>query len=349
MHKRAVYVSSAMVFSLVLFTGQQQLAYAESYEEVAFKLNPSIVKVQVENDKGNRGIGSGVVVSKDHVVTNCHVVANSRGIGITKNGETYQPVSMKTDWHHDLCILKFEGLPIAPVPLGDVDSLKYEQDVFSIGYPNNPMKPLTAFGRIKGLYKLEDSQVIRTSAAFRMGASGGALFDDTGKLIGINTFKSPGRNGNYYSLPVAWVKVLLTAPEVAVTTQRELPFWDAPEEKRPFFMQVVNFQIIKHWGELATISQAWVNAESNSSEAWYYLAMAQDKQGNHDQAIAAYKKAVTLNPRHTGALYDWGLLAARVGNQAEVDRISMLLSTIDQHVANEFKLATAPATVATQQ
>jgi len=207
---------------------------------------------------------------------------------------------------------------------------------------------LTAFGKIKGLYKLEDSQVIRTSAAFRMGASGGALFDGDGNLIGINTFKSPGRNGNYYSLPVAWVKALLTAPEVSVTAQKEMPFWDAPEEKRPFFMQVVNFQIIKHWDELATISKTWIDAENKSSEAWYYFAMALDKLGNNDEAIAAYKKAVALNPRHTGALYDWGLLAARVGNQAEVERISMLLSGIDQDVANDFKLAIAPATAASQ-
>ncbi|HSH73230.1 MAG TPA: trypsin-like peptidase domain-containing protein [Methylophilaceae bacterium] len=347
MHKLAV--SSSMIFSLALFTGHLQLASAETSEEVAFKLNPSIVKVQVDNDKGNRGIGSGVVVSQDQVVTNCHVVANARGIAVTKNGESYPPVSMKADWHHDLCILKFEGLPIAPVTLGDNTNLKYEQEVFSIGYPNNPMKPLTAFGKIKGLYQMDDSQVIRTSAAFRMGASGGALFDEAGNLIGINTFKSPGRNGNYYSLPVTWVKKLLTAPDVAVTTQMELPFWDAPEEKRPFFMQVVNAQIIKHWDELATISQAWIATDSNSSEAWYYLAMAQDKLGRNDEAIAAYKKTLALNPWHTGALYDWGLLASRLGNQAEVERISMILSSISQEVADDFKLAIAPAGTTAQQ
>jgi tetratricopeptide (TPR) repeat protein len=339
MHKLALIASSAVA----LLISQYQLVYAESAEEVAFKLNPSVVKVQVSNDKGNRGIGSGVVVSQDHVVTNCHVVANSRGIAVTKNGESYQPVAMKADWHHDLCILKFDGLPIAPVALGDGAGLKYEQAVFSIGYPNNPMRPLTAFGKIKGLYHLDDAQVIRTSAAFRMGASGGALFDNAGNLIGINTFKSPGRNGNYYSLPVAWVKKLLTAPEIAVTTQRELPFWDAPEEKRPFFMQVVNEQITKQWDALAHISQAWIEAESSSSEAWYYQAMAQDKLGNDQAAIAAYKKTLELNSHHTGALYDWGLLASRLGNQAEVERIGMLLNMIDQDVAEEFKLAVAPS------
>lgn len=340
--RKLVMVASTTV---ALLGAQYQLACADTLDQVAFSRNFSVVKVQVENNKGNQGIGSGVVVGPDQVVTNCHVVANSRGIAVTKNGETYQPVALKADWYHDLCILKFDGLPVAPVPLSDNANLKYEQGVFAIGYPNNPIKPLTAFGKIKGLYPLDGSQVIRTSAAFRMGASGGALFDEAGSLIGINTFKSPGRNSNYYSLPVAWVKKLLEAPEIAITTQMETPFWDVPEEKRPFFMQTVNSQITKQWDELARIAQAWVDKEGSiSAEPWYYLAMAKDKLGQNEEAISAYKKTIELNPRHTTALYDWGLLALRVGNQAEVDRISTLLSGIDEEAGEEFKLAVAPHT-----
>lgn len=314
-------------------------AVAAAGDDVVFKLNFSVVKVQVSNAKGDRGIGSGVVVSPNLVVTNCHVVANSHGIAVSKNGENYLPVAMKADWHHDLCILKFDDLPIAPVPLGDSSKLKYEQNVFSIGYPNNPMKPLTAFGKVKGLYTLDDAQVIRTSAAFRMGASGGALFDEAGNLVGINTFKSPGRNGHYYSLPVVWVKRLIDQPEISITKQSELPFWDAPEEKRPFFMQVVNAQLVSQWDELEQIANKWIAVEPDSAEAWYYLGVSQDKKGKDEQAIAAYKKAVTLNPLHTTALYDWGLLAQRTGNKAEVERIAALLNSIDPEVGDEFKLA----------
>lgn len=337
--RKLSYVLILLISPLLLLSP----AAAAPGDDVVFKLNFSVVKVQVSNDKGDRGIGSGVVVSPNLVVTNCHVVANSHGIAVTKNGESYLPVAMKADWHHDLCMLKFDDLPVAPVPLGDSSKLKYEQDVFSIGYPNNPMKPLTAFGKIKGLYTLDDAQVIRTSAAFRMGASGGALFDEAGNLVGINTFKSPGRKGHYYSLPVVWVKRLIDQPETAITKQSELPFWDAPEGKRPFFMQVVNAQLINKWDELEQIANKWLAVEPDSAEAWYYLGMAQDKKGQDQQAIASYKKAVTLNPLHTTALYDWGLLAQRVGNKAEVDRISVALSTIDPEVGDEFKLALSQA------
>lgn len=326
-----------LIASLPLLASLALPAHAE--EDVVFKLNASVVKVQVSNDQGNRGIGSGVVVSPGRVVTNCHVVANAHGIAVSKNGESYLPTAMQADWHHDLCILRVDDLPNVAVPLGDSSSLRYEQPVFSIGYPNNPMKPLTAFGKIKGMYTLEDSQVIRTSAAFRMGASGGALFDEAGKLVGINTFKSPGRNGNYYSLPVMWVKRLLDAPEVSIATQKELPFWDAPETQRPYFMQVVNAQITRQWQELAGIANDWTQREPGSSEAWYYLGMAEDNLQHDAQASAAYAKALQLNPRHTSALHDWGLLAARKGDQAEVQRISAQLDGIDEEAAADFRLA----------
>jgi len=339
MHTFAVVIP----FSVGLLFSQCSPAIAETTSDIAFRLNASVVKVQVGNEKGDRGIGSGVVVSPDNVVTNCHVVANAHGIAVTKNGENYLPVALKADWHHDLCILKFDGLPVPAVPLGDGLPLVYEQDVFSIGYPGNPMKPLTAFGKIKGLYTLDDAQVIRTSAAFRMGASGGALFDEEGRLIGINTFKSPGRLSNYYSLPVVWVKRLIDQPEVSITRQAELPFWDAPEEKRPFFMQVVNDQLVRNWTELEQIANKWITVEPGSSEAWYYLGVSEEKQGKAEQAIAAYRKSVELNPRHTAALSNWGLLALRAGNHSEVERIGAVLANIDPEAGDDFKLALTQA------
>ena len=51
--------------------------------EVLFNTNPSVVKVHVANNKGNHGVGSGVVVAKNYIVTNCHVIANSQGIHVT--------------------------------------------------------------------------------------------------------------------------------------------------------------------------------------------------------------------------------------------------------------------------
>ena len=44
---------------------------AEPSRELLLKLNTSVVKVNVATKSGGHGVGSGVVVAQDHIVTNC--------------------------------------------------------------------------------------------------------------------------------------------------------------------------------------------------------------------------------------------------------------------------------------
>ena len=95
-----------LVFSLNLYS--ETSVENKRLNELSFSINPSIVKVHTANKQGNHGVGSGVVVAKDHVVTNCHVIADAKGIHVTKYGASYPPYALLADWRHDLCILKFE-------------------------------------------------------------------------------------------------------------------------------------------------------------------------------------------------------------------------------------------------
>lgn len=316
-------------------------AMAEPSAELVMSLKAAVVKVHVADQNNNHGIGTGVVVSQDHVATNCHVIANARGVNIRKFGENFAPVAIKADWRHDLCLLKFKGLDIKPVELGESGHLNYEQSIFSIGFPQNTPKPQVSHGKIKALYPLDDSRVIRASASFRMGASGSPLLDEDGRLIGISTFKSPGRNSYYYSLPVEWVKKLLTAAESASMQQAALPFWDAPEEQQPYFMRVVLPYMGGRWDDLSLVAQHWGIAEPDNPEAWYYRAYAEERLGNSALATTYYQKVLTLHPQHAGALFELGVLASRQGDQVEYERISMLLSQLDLDIAQELSEAVA--------
>ena len=82
--------------------------------------------------------------------------------------------------------------------------------VFALTFPNDSPIALPSYGKVKAFHPFKDSNIIRTSAAFTVGSSGGALFDLDFNLIGITTFKSPGRRlGNFYCLPTEWMKALL--------------------------------------------------------------------------------------------------------------------------------------------
>jgi len=323
----------------VLFHGASN---AEPSSELVYQLKASVVKVHVATRSGGHGVGTGVVVGKDLVATNCHVLANAVGAKITKFGDSFTPDAMKADWKHDVCILRFQFLDMKPVELGDSEALKYEQAIFSIGFPGGPPRPQTTQGKIKALYPLDDSQILRTDASFVMGASGSPVFDNDGKLIAISTFKSPGHDAYFYNVPVKWVKALLSAPETESLKTDISPFWDAPEEQRPFFMRVVLPYQNNRWLDVKKISQEWVSNEPDSPEALFYAGVAEENLGDLSKANQYFQQVLSLHPQHAATLIELGVMANRAGKTDEVEKLHVALKAIDGELDDEFTAALSP-------
>ncbi|MEY3862129.1 MAG: hypothetical protein RIR60_495 [Pseudomonadota bacterium] len=306
--------------------------------EFILALSHSVAKVRVQDKNGQTGIGSGVVVAVNHVATNCHVVANARGIAVNKLGNSYAPIAMKADWRHDLCILKFDDLPLTPFPHGDSTALQYEQHIVALGYSGNAPRPTESFGTVKALIPFDDSVLIRTTSGFSMGASGGALLDYQGRLVGFTTFKSPGRDAYYYSLPMKWVQALLKQPDILLTTPMESPFWDVPPKERPFFMQAVQPLKTGAWSTLEIISKTWVSVEKDNAEAWMHLGLAQQGLQEFDAAKKSYAKVLQLAPKHSSAIYQLGVMAKTQGDEQQVKLVSAQLTAIDPDIAEDYEL-----------
>ena len=312
-------------------------ARAEPAVDTVYKLKGSIVKVNTVTNKGGQGVGSGVVIAENLVATNCHVLADSNGINVTASGEFYIPVGVREDWRHDVCILRFQFLPLKTAELGDSDRLQYEQSVFSIGFPGGPPKPLTTYGQIKALYPMDGSYVIRTSASFIMGASGSPIFDDTGRLLGMNTVKSPGKHAYFYGVPVNWIKQAMQLPEHPLVSQPGTPFWVVAEDQRPYFMRVVLPLQNKAWRDLQQIARAWLKQEPANLEAQYYVALAAENLGQAQEAQTGYQAVLAANARHSASLLGLGRIANQSGDQAEVARLSLLLKDLDEDSAEALK------------
>ncbi len=330
-----------LIIGLLLLISMQnvesvELKSPEINYELVYQLKASIVKVHVATKSGGHGVGTGVVVGKDLVATNCHVVANALGVKITKFGDSFSPDAMRADWKHDVCVMRFQYLGMKPVELGDSENLKYEQAIFSIGFPGGPPKPITTPGKIKALYAFDGSQVIRTDASFVMGASGSPVFDSDGKLIALSTVKSPGHSAYFYNVPVKWVKALLDKPETESLKTDVSPFWDAPEEQRPFFMRVVLPYQNSKWDELEKVATEWVSKEPKSEEAHFYLGVALENQGKTDAAKIEFSEVLKLHPQHTATLQELGLMANKAGNQPELSRLKLAMKEAGGDVLEEF-------------
>ena len=156
------------------------------------------------------GSGSGVVIAKEYVLTNYHVVeeAHSLKISIGDDEENlYDATVVASDKDKDVAVLKVPGLPLEPVELGNSDELVIGDWVVCIGNPIGFTGTATA-GIISGLNReiaSENSSVdkygraskvvnsmIQTDAAINSGNSGGGMFNTAGQLVGIPTLKYSG-------------------------------------------------------------------------------------------------------------------------------------------------------------
>ncbi|MEK9770982.1 MAG: serine protease [Nitrosomonadales bacterium] len=322
-----------MKFIFFLFISLNVYSYPKQFE--LFELNKSMAQIWVSYPDGSSGTGSGVAVDSKHLVTNCHVIQNTSGVTAVKYHETYAPVKFYADWENDLCILEFDTLPITPVNVRPSKTLKLNEEVFSLTFPNDNPMPLPTNGNVKSLYPFHDEVIIRTSASFTVGSSGGALFDNDYNLVGITTFKSPGkRDGYFYCLPTELIKRVLENEPGENLKNNTPPFWALPDHQKPFFMQVIIPTVNKDWENLRAISKLWTQADEDSSDAWYYLGLAEENF-NEDYAKLFLKKSVQLNNSNLDPLLELYKLYKNNNNVTEshyyLDKIKSLDDSFDEN------------------
>ena len=156
------------------------------------------------------GSGSGVVIAKEYVLTNYHVVESAHSLKISigeDEDNLYDATVAASDENKDVAVLHVPGLPLEPVELGDSDDLVIGDWVVNIGNPIGFTGTATA-GIVSGLNREIASDnsaidkygrsskvvncMIQTDAAINSGNSGGGMFNTAGQLVGIPTLKYTG-------------------------------------------------------------------------------------------------------------------------------------------------------------
>jgi putative serine protease PepD len=170
--------------------------------------------------------GSGFVVSADgYVVTNAHVVDGASKVTVKvgdRAAKTAKVVGI--DDSTDVALLKIDtgGDALTPLELGDSGAVAVGDPVYAIGNPYGLSRTLTT-GVVSALQReiqsptgWSISNVIQTDAALNPGNSGGPLFDDAGKVIGINSqietstgSSESGNSGIGFAVPIDTVRSVI--------------------------------------------------------------------------------------------------------------------------------------------
>lgn len=229
-----------MWLALASGAGAQEL----SAQEVFKRVSSSVVVIEVRESpegKPSRLIasGSGVVVpsrseSGNLVATNCHLTDKSGdGIFLVRHGESSGIGFMKgRDAERDLCLINTlfpDGLgentgssikvgkdgkviykKLPTVRIASSQWLEVGDPVYAIGAPQG-LELTLSNGLVSGIREYKGTEYIQTTAPISQGSSGGGLFDDQGRLIGITTmYLKDGQNLNF-AIPA---ELIASVPEV---------------------------------------------------------------------------------------------------------------------------------------
>ncbi|MBC7246857.1 MAG: trypsin-like peptidase domain-containing protein [Actinobacteria bacterium] len=183
----------------------------EAVVEVAQKILPSVVNIEVQYGGLQGGVGSGFIYRSDgYIVTNNHVVEDASRLKVSlRDGSTYDARIVGTDPDSDLAVIRIDASDLPAAPLGTSSDLVVGELAVAVGSPEGFEGSVTS-GIISALNRniyigntpLLD--VIQTDAAINPGNSGGPLCNSAGQVIGINTaIYSQTTSGGYDGLGFA--------------------------------------------------------------------------------------------------------------------------------------------------
>lgn len=224
--------------------------YITDVSEVVEEVMPSIVSITSKTlissgkygpyfwgtERYSEGAGSGIIVSKNDnellILTNNHVVAGAEELSVQFiNEKDYDAEIKGTNERKDIAVISvklnkidnetMESIKIAT--LGDSNELKVGNGVIAIGNALGYGQSVTT-GVVSALNREVETgtyknEMIQIDAAINGGNSGGALLNNKGEVIGINSAKYSSNaysseasiEGMGFAIPITDVKELITS------------------------------------------------------------------------------------------------------------------------------------------
>jgi S1-C subfamily serine protease len=191
-------IDSAVLHTLETKTLPSQAARA--YEAI----RGSVVRVREferasgETEDTESGVGTGVViVDKGIILTNLHVVAAAKKVGVVfADGTESEAAVIATQPENDLAVLQAKTLPddLKAATLRSTKDLALGDEVITVGFPFG-IGPSVTSGVVSGLrreYRSPEGKrlltnLIQFDAAANPGSSGGPLVTMDGEVVGIVT------------------------------------------------------------------------------------------------------------------------------------------------------------------
>ncbi|WP_019645885.1 trypsin-like peptidase domain-containing protein [Novispirillum itersonii] len=155
--------------------------------ELFARLSPSVFRLLALEAKGSGAAsGSAVAVTERLAATNCHVLEGLDVYGAKLDGDIVMFQRSHSNRAKDICIIQASKSLKPVAQYRQYSALKVGERVYAIGSPAS-LENTISEGIISGLRTMGGVRYVQISAPIAPGSSGGGLFDEEGRLIGITT------------------------------------------------------------------------------------------------------------------------------------------------------------------
>jgi len=158
-------------------------------------LNGAYGRGTAEHKHTGRSAGTGWAIEGNYIVTNHHVVTDSKDITlIFSNGQSTSATVELKDEYNDIAVLKVANPSLLPPPIAlSKGQSGLGVEVFTIGFPHPDLmgsKPKLTTGHVSATSGMrDDPRMYQISVPLQSGNSGGPLLNLHGEAIGIVTAK----------------------------------------------------------------------------------------------------------------------------------------------------------------
>ncbi len=164
------------------------------------------IAIQGNKPRRSQGVGSGVLIEEDQILTAAHVVDGAHAIEVLfTDGQRIKADVVSSLESSDVALLKLQHSHPEPhvATLADSDKTRIGSEVFIIGSPFGISQTLSVghlSGRMDRGVMVDGTPIefLQTDTAINTGNSGGPMFNTDGEVIGIVSFiltKSGGFDG----------------------------------------------------------------------------------------------------------------------------------------------------------
>jgi V8-like Glu-specific endopeptidase len=211
--RRFVWLAAALAPALVFIAGGTARSASFDGDEV----RESVVRIEVEYDQGTKQ-GTGFIINdRRTIATNNHVIDGAKQIYVTflaaGKPTVVQARLIMTNPLKDIAIIETTADIFGePVVLANYDT-QPPAKVTAIGYPvaadvvaggilpTIMLEPSYSVGTVARIVSnakiLDGAKLIQHTAAINPGNSGGPLFDECGRVIGINTLRTLPKESDF--------------------------------------------------------------------------------------------------------------------------------------------------------